>query len=131
MNALRLLVFDWAIEGGALMGKVDLAPYEAEIDQLCAKCVSDIAKELKHCRDTIDKRITALGDKVVAVAIPKTLTETELNEIPDRIKKILEDDSTRLKGIAEPKLYLSIDVAKKKLSTDGQGISGSVSKLKD
>jgi len=111
------------------MGKIDVAPYEADIDQLCAKCVADIAKELKHCRDTIDKRINALSEKVPTVAIPKALTEDELNTLPDRINQLLKEGSATLKGIAQPRLLLKMDAAKRQLVSNGYGIGGVVANL--
>jgi hypothetical protein len=111
------------------MGKMDIAQYEAAIDKLCASCVSDIAKELKRCATTIEKRIGDLSKKIISVPIPASLDEKELESIPDRISKILSDDSTNLKDIAEPMLGYKIDVKKTKLTNTLNGFSGSIAEI--
>ena len=108
------------------MGKMDMAPYEAEIDKLCASCVSDIAKEAKRCFTAVNDRIKDLSKKIADIPIPDSLDEKELNSIPDRIDKILSDDSTNLKDVAEPQVMFKIDVKKRKLKPNGTGMGGSI-----
>jgi hypothetical protein len=108
------------------MGKLDIAPYEAEIDKLCASCVADIAKECKRFFTAINDRVKDLSKKIIDVPIPDGLDEKELKSIPDRIDKILTDDSTNLKDLAEPQLMFDIDVKKRNLKSRGTGLGGSV-----
>src|SRR4051794_15059639 len=106
------------------MGRAEIAAYESEVDKLCSKWVVDIAKELKSFNDKIKKLSLGLGTNISKVKVPQGLSEKEFNEIPDRINKILRDDSDRIRDVIEIKFTVNLDVKKKTIEINGYSSKG-------
>jgi copper chaperone CopZ len=107
------------------MASSDLAAYEKHVDKLCARCVDEIAKELKRCGGAIEKQIAALAKEVKSVPIPDTMNEKELKEIPGRIDELVKKHNARLKeGLARVILRASVDVQEQSVWVGTYGIAG-------
>src|SRR5262245_31084809 len=111
------------------MGRSEMAAYEAEVDKLCAQWAVNVAKELKHCVTEIESYSAGLAKAISSVKVPQGLDDKELNDIPDRINKILKDDSDRVRDVIELKVTAKVDVKKKKVDISSWGYSGKLVEL--
>src|SRR5262245_540069 len=111
------------------MADLDMVKYEAAVEKLCADYVVDVATTLKKAHTDVSARTHALRMAVAKIPFPKDSDADEQKNIPTRINEILRDESMRLKEVVQVKMEAKVDVAGKKVTIDGFGMSGAVTKL--
>ena len=111
------------------MADMELVKFEAAVEKHCADWLGDVAKLLEQCHAAVSARSHVLRKLVAAVPVPQQSDPKDLAKIPERINQLLAQQSSDLKGIVELALSAKIDVKSRKLTCDGFGMSGSITKL--
>ena len=111
------------------MADLDMVKYEAAVEKLCADYVVDVATLLKKAHTDASTRTHALRMAVAKIPFPKDSDPDEQKNIPKRINEILKEESVRLKDVIQVDLSAKVDVAGKKVTIDGFGMTGAVTKL--
>jgi hypothetical protein len=84
------------------MDRREAAAYEVSVIKTCRKWAANVTKELKNCKETIEKLNSALC-KDISKIDAKSLDEGELRDAVSQISQILHDES-------DPVMELAIDV---------------------
>jgi hypothetical protein len=111
------------------MADMEMVKFEAAVEKHCAEWLGDVGKLLDQCHAAVTARCHVLRQRVAAVPVPQQTDPKDLAKIPDRINELLAQQSSDLQGIVELKLSAKIDVKSRKLTCDGFGMSGSLTKL--
>ena len=98
------------------MSKADVAAYEKQVAKFCTSLADDVNKAIAAYRSHVSDQIGVLADNIKSLKVAKSMSDEELDQMPDIINKALKEKLAAIKnGSLDVKLLAEVDHDERKI----------------